>query len=185
MTSYLAVIFSLSVTIIVLIFVQVVSTKYSLTRVINKLTLKPFYAVLCYIVGIIIQITIVSCTSENELNYKPYWNHICAIIAQTKTTLICYIVLIQLLEWHCLTCLMLFQAEEGNKNRLQVIQDQHLSKERTIAIIYLVYAISLSFTILTPPIFYSFKDYSKSQDYTEQWKLYRSFQFTAFSLMLI
>ena len=59
-------------------------------------------------------------------------------------------VLVQLLEWHCLICLMRFQAADEQKNRLQVAHDKYKAKELLLARVYLAYAILTTIIYVLP-----------------------------------
>ena len=67
MTTHLSIAFSFSISVIVLLVIKIVSTKYDKNRIINELTMLPFYTLIAYIFGIIIQLMIVTYADENAL----------------------------------------------------------------------------------------------------------------------
>ena len=120
---------ALSIWCIILTGTRYVHAKYSRSRTINKLTLKPFVCILVFLTFSILRQLILLFYPKIEYSARGL---LLRGVISLKNLMAILAVSYQLLEWTCLLTMVRFQAREENKNRLRVTLAEYWNKEKMI-----------------------------------------------------
>ena len=102
----------------VYVIVRIVTAKFARNKLITKLSLLPLYAILVFLLLLMIQVWF---NWQFQILYTnpdlSQWIMVVKVIQQFKCVAICFIIMLPNLEQSCLRHLLLIQAKEKNKKR--------------------------------------------------------------------
>ena len=128
---YISSVIASSISMVILITCIIVAEWFNRTKLLNRLSNVPYFAILLYIIDGIIKEILFFCKLNNEDTKIVL---AIGLLSSVKATSVYVTTAVQFLEWLSLSHLMRFQAE--NPNKISALLEDYQARERRLLLIF-------------------------------------------------